>query len=196
MYGRAVRMSGRVRWALLALPLVLAASEGAQALLDRFASSGYQGAELLTQRRIGALVPDLVAGALVLVALGFVGHVVSGSRRRSVSRLTFALLPILVYAVQENVEYYLGHAQVAGTVLTQPTFLAGLALQLPFALLAYLVARLLVGLAAGIVERLAPSHRARSRLAPRGRHYRDPSRYSRLGVAAALGRGPPLLVGV
>jgi hypothetical protein len=177
---------------LLVLPLLIAASESAQALLDRFTSSAYQGAELLRHAQAGHLAPELGALGLVLVACGFVGHVASGSRRRSLSAWTFALVPLLLFVVQENVEYGIAHGQLAGTVSTQPAFLLGLALQLPFALAAYLAARLLVGLAATIAERLAAAPRLAGRLESRRLLYRDPPRPGRCGLNAGLTRGPPL----
>lgn len=185
-------LSGRARWSLLALPLLIAGSEAAQAVLDRFTSSSYQGAELLQHTRAGRLTPELIAVGLVLLAAGFLGYVVTDSRRRSVSAWTFAVLPPLLFLVQEHIEYWVGHGQLAGTVVAQPAFLYGLALQAPFAVAAYLIARLLVGLAAIIAERLVGTPRLGARLLPARFLYRDPPRRSRLGMDAGLTRGPPL----
>jgi len=64
----------------------------------------------------------------------------------------FALVPPLAFGVQEHLERALQGEPTAGAAL-EPTFLLGLVLQLPFALLAYLLARLLLG-AVALVARL------------------------------------------
>lgn len=187
-------LSGKARWSLVAVPLLVAGGGAAQAVLDRFTftSSSYQGAELLRHARAGRLAPELVAVGLVLLATGFVGFVHSGARRRSVPAWSFAVLPPLLFLAQEHIEYWVGHAQVAGTVVAQPAFLYGLALQAPFALAAYVLARLLVGLAASIARRLAARPRVGARVAHARSLYRDPPRRSLLGLDAGLTRGPPL----
>jgi hypothetical protein len=66
----------------------------------------------------------------------------------------FALAPPLAFAVQEHVERALQGEPTARTAL-EPTFALGLALQLPFALLAYLAARVLFTALAMVVRRFA-----------------------------------------
>jgi hypothetical protein len=63
----------------------------------------------------------------------------------------FAALPPLAFALQEHLESLIHSGSISGVVIA-PTFMIGLALQLPFALLAYGVARLLLG-ASGRVGR-------------------------------------------
>ncbi len=58
------------------------------------------------------------------------------------SLLRFAALPPLAFALQEHLEALVHFGSISG-VVAAPTFVIGLLLQLPFALLAYLVARLL-----------------------------------------------------
>jgi hypothetical protein len=60
--------------------------------------------------------------------------------------LRFAALPPLAFALQEHLEALIHTGSISGVVIA-PTFMIGLLLQLPFALLAYLVARLLLGAA-------------------------------------------------
>ena len=62
------------------------------------------------------------------------------------SLLRFAALPPLAFALQEHLEALIHSGSISGVVIA-PTFMIGLLLQLPFALLAYLVARLLLGAA-------------------------------------------------
>jgi len=62
------------------------------------------------------------------------------------SLLRFAALPPLAFALQEHLEALIHSGSISGVVIA-PTFMIGLLLQLPFALLAYLVARLLAKVA-------------------------------------------------
>jgi hypothetical protein len=109
-----------------------------------------------------------IAGALDLVAVGWV---FAGSLRRSLQRpvpaWTFALLPLLCYALQELIERWLAGSSVPWWMVLQPTFRVGLALQLPFALAAFLLARVLLragATAAGRVRAHAPRPSDRSPL--------------------------------
>ena len=63
-----------------------------------------------------------------------------------------ALTPLLLFSVQEHVEYALGHGRVSVLVL-QPAFLLGLLLQVPFAVAAWVAAAVLLRLAAAIARR-------------------------------------------
>ncbi len=89
----------------------------------------------------------------VLAALALVGAVRRGRVR---SPLAFAALPPLAFVVQE-------HAERLELVVTEPAFLLGLALQLPFALAALVAARAFLGVADRVIEALAarpPTRRA------------------------------------
>lgn len=149
---------------LLALPLLVGASEGAQALLDRFSPASYRGAELLQHGRAVEVLAGLSIVALILAGCGLVGGPVARSRCASLPAYSFALVPVGLYTLQEHIEYWLAHG-LSGTPATQTPFLTGLLLQLPFALAAYVVARLLIRVAARIASaaprapwpRLAPS---------------------------------------
>jgi hypothetical protein len=138
-----------------------------------------------------------IAGALDLVAVGWV---FAGSLRRSLQRpvpaWAFALLPLLCYSLQELVERWLAGSSLPWWMVLQPTFRVGLALQLPFALVAFLLARLLLRAGATAATRVhspapRPSERATlptSWIVPR---------IARVASATTLalhpGRGPPLL---
>jgi hypothetical protein len=97
-----------------------------------------------------------VAGALGLVGFAFaVGDVARGRHVRELTPAAFALLPPVTFVVQELVELSLHTGTDGWHAFAEPTFLPGLALQLPFALLAYLAARLLLRAAVRLGRALA-----------------------------------------
>jgi hypothetical protein len=87
----------------------------------------------------------------LLAAVAVVGTL---RRGRPSSPLAFAALPPLAFVVQE-------HAERLELVATEPAFLVGLLLQLPFALAALVAARAFVGLADLVLETLATSRTIR-----------------------------------
>ena len=96
----------------------------------------------------------LAFAPLFLGLLGGLAIVGALRRGRTHSPAYFALLPPLAFVVQEHVE----HLQL---VATEPAFLVGLALQLPFALGALVAARAFIGLADLVAEALAARPRVR-----------------------------------
>jgi hypothetical protein len=188
---------------LLSLPLMIAGTQVAHVLAYQFV---YPNAHV----RLTALLatghdymlgtrgylPILLgmAGALDLVAAGWV---LAGSLRRSLQRpvpvWAFALMPVLCFTLQEFLERWLAGSSFPWWTMLQPTFRIGLLLQLPFALLAFLAARLLLRAA----DRAAHSLRHR---APRPVHFGFsvgwtalPRGLSRRRAPAIThpGRGPP-----
>ncbi len=138
---------------LFALPLMLAGSQAAHVLAYRWVYPS-------TNVRLHALfvtghgyldrLPFVLAagGAVALVALVFAGA--DAARGRHVERLpaaAFALLPPVAFVLQEVLERSVHSGTFVWQAVEAPTFLPGLALQLPFALVAFLVARLLLGAA-------------------------------------------------
>ena len=138
---------------LFALPLMLAGSQAAHVLAYRWVYPS-------TDVRLHALfvtghgyldrLPFVLAagGAVALVALLFAAA--DASRGRHVERLpaaAFALLPPVAFVLQEVLERSVHSGTFVWQAVEAPTFLPGLALQLPFALVAFLVARLLLGAA-------------------------------------------------
>ena len=160
---------------LVALPAaaggVLAAHAAAYALAggDADASHGY--------------LPLAQAAVCALLALGLVAATLA-ARAGAPARphaLAFALAPPLAFLLQETAE--------RGFALPlEPVVLLGLALQLPFAALAYLAARLLLRAAAALVS--AP----RPRLRPARPVHAWPcvSAPRPALLLARHGRGPPL----
>lgn len=141
-----------------------------------------------------------VGGATELVA--FVWILVTAVRGRRASRLpppwAFALLPPLAFLLQEVLERWLLVGSFPWWAFLQPTFAVGLALQLPFALLAYLLARLLLGAARTVAPRLRGS--VARRWAARFRPVLwAPLVFTPPAIAHADGhpvRGPPALPGL
>ena len=101
----------------------------------------------------------LAFAPLFLGLLGGLAIVGALRRGRTHSPAFFALLPPLAFVVQEHVE----RLQL---VATEPAFLVGLALQLPFALAALVAARAFIGLADLVAEVLAARPRPRRAPAP------------------------------
>jgi hypothetical protein len=90
----------------------------------------------------------LAFAPLFLGLLGGLAIVGAARRGRTHSPVLFALLPPLAFVIQEHVE----RLQL---VATEPAFLVGLVLQLPFALAALVAARAFLGLADLVAEVLA-----------------------------------------
>lgn len=96
----------------------------------------------------------LAFAPLFLGVLGGLAIVGAFRRGRTHSPVLFALLPPLAFTVQE-------HAERLQLVATEPAFLVGLALQLPFALAALVAARAFTGLAELVAEVLTARPRVR-----------------------------------
>jgi len=109
-----------------------------------------------------AHAPLALAAGIALLLAALTGHAVRAFRGGSSPRLTWpvALVPLLGFALQEHLERLVsgGHLPLAAAL--EPTFLVGLALQLPFALAALLVARALAGAAEAVGRGLATAPRA------------------------------------
>jgi hypothetical protein len=144
----------RVAAWLLSFPLIVAGTQVAHALAFRWV---YPGAHARLDQLLvsghgymvgGRAYLPILLGALGAIELVGVGWVLAGSVRRSMQRpvpaWAFALLPVLGFVLQEFLERWLAGASLPWWIVLQPTFQLGLALQLPFALIAYLLARRLL----------------------------------------------------
>ncbi len=184
---------------LLMLPLMLAGSQLAHVFAYRlvYPESQVRLRELLaTGHSYMSYLPLLlgIGAALELVAFGSL--VVGGVRRRgraAVSPWAFALLPALGFALQEFLERWLAGASYPWWMVLQPTFRIGLLLQLPFALAAFLIARLLTRVADRVASALRGDRRP-ARVGLRSRWTASAVRLPRPGALAGghAGRGPPL----
>jgi uncharacterized membrane protein YhaH (DUF805 family) len=96
-----------------------------------------------------------LCAALMLVGLaGIAVDRMRGRSARSAPLWLFALLPPLGFAVQEHLERFLHTGTPTFAMAIEAPFLLGLALQVPFALIAFFAARALLVLTLAIVERL------------------------------------------
>jgi uncharacterized membrane protein YhaH (DUF805 family) len=92
-----------------------------------------------------------------LVLVGFAGVVVDRVRGQSAPSAPiwlFALLPPVGFALQEHLERFLQTGTPTFALVLEAPFLLGLALQIPFALIAFVAARALLALALAIADRL------------------------------------------
>ena len=141
---------------LAAAPLMLGGSQLAHAVAYRIA---YPQAHvrvlhmLATGHSYFTRAPLVLAaaGACLLVSLAVAAvDAARGRPSRAVPAAAFAFLPPLAFALQEVLELSLHTGTFAWHAVLAPTFVPGLLLQLPFALLAYVVARALLRAAARI----------------------------------------------
>lgn len=189
---------------LSALPLVLAGSQAGHALAYRWV---YPEATV----RVGALagsghgylslLPLALGVAMAVLVLSLVAGVADAARGRRLRPLpawAFALLPLVAFAVQEHLERWLVSGAAPWHAAAAPTFLPGLVLQLPFAALAYIAARLLLRAAERLGRALA-SPPPRPRPAPlrlaAPTPAPDPARSALISRGLAK-RGPPAPLGV
>lgn len=153
--GHAVRR--RSAW-LIALPLVVIGSLVAHQLAYRIVA-GAQADALLADTGHGYLeqVPTgAVLSAICLligIALAMLDHV-RGAVGQAVPAWLIALVPVAGFAIQEHAERLFFTGQVPWAAALDATFLVGLALQLPFAALAFVVARALLRTVAAVVAAL------------------------------------------
>jgi hypothetical protein len=132
-------MVGARAW-LVTLPLLVAASELGQWVLDRVAASTGESA-LFDHSPLGAGALTLLL-AVAFVAAG-AGLLLDVRRPASVTmpRRIFAVLPLCVFVVQEHMEYGIGHGSLPWAVGFHWSFVAGLLIQLPLVLGGYALAR-------------------------------------------------------
>ncbi len=158
-------MRRRLTWGL-ALPLVVAGSQAAHALAYAlvYPQARIRGLHLASTGH-GYLswlpLALALAGAVALVSLLSAAADAARMRpARHVPALAFAFLPPAAFALQEVLELSLHTGHFGWRAVLAPTFVPGLALQLPFGLAAYLLARLLLRAAERIGVALARPPRA------------------------------------
>jgi hypothetical protein len=191
-------MSGMrdVRSLLLALPFVLAGTlagheagyrlttEDAAARADALAASGHAYLDL-APLAFGVATAFALLGFALLIRVG--AH---GGRTRLAPWALAAFAP-LAFALQEHLERQLSSGTFPWTAALEPSFLVGLALQLPFALAALALARWLGRAALDLGRALGAPPQPRLELVPA----LVPAGASPVPVAAlargASERGPP-----
>jgi hypothetical protein len=144
----------RLAW-VLSLGLAAAGGLAAHGLAYRIAEPDAERRHrLLESTGHGYLDPTLIGSLCVaLTILAFAGCVLVGIRGDTRPPLwLFALAPPVGFALQEHAERMLHESSFSTGTVLEPTFLAGLLLQLPFAVVALLFARALL-VAAGVLAR-------------------------------------------
>jgi hypothetical protein len=154
-------MKRHLAWPV-ALPLaVLSALAGHSAGYRVVVPDAHEREHLLEQTGHGylAYAPAAVGISLAFAIVGFTAMVVAAVRQEGRPMRTpawlVALLPPLGFVLQEHIERYGRHGAVEWTTAAEPAFLVGLALQLPFALLAAIVAFALGRLAERVAALIA-----------------------------------------
>lgn len=171
-------MTRRMAAWVISLPLAVASWLGAHCLAYWLVSPGtehHMGMHAEHGHAWLGYTPALAIWGLALVVAGVVLCVGEGFRGRRPSRppvLLFALLPPIAFVVQEHVERLLASGSIPHDLIFEPTFLVGLALQLPFAVAALLLTRALYSLGVGVGRLLA----------------------TRFTLGRAVRHGPPALV--
>jgi hypothetical protein len=194
-------MRRRLPW-LIALPVMAAGSIGAHSLSYLVVSARtIEGAGEASERAGNGgtsylvLFLGIVAATAIVAACARLLLARARVRRAgSVSPWLFFLLPPLAFASQELAERLLHAEAFPFHAALEPRFLVGLLLQLPFGLLALLVARALLRVVERIARALAP--RPTPRLATsapwRPRQIVDLPQIPALALGHAE-RGPPAL---
>jgi hypothetical protein len=136
-----------------------------------------------------------IAGALALAALVAAGaDAARGRSPRDLPAWAFAVVPPLAFVLQEVLELSLHLGTFGWRAVLAPTFVPGLALQLPLAALAYLVARLLLRTAERLGRALAQPRTAAATEPRAVAVFSAPA--ARPRSFARTSRGPPRLVAV
>jgi hypothetical protein len=188
---------------LVAVSLMLAGSQAAHVLAYRlvYPNPGIRFDVLVeTGHSYMHLLPLVLGVAAAVTVLSLVIGGVDAARgrpQRGLPPWAFALLPLVGFAAQEHLERWLSSGVVPWHAAAEPTFLPGLALQLPFGLAAYLSARLLLRIAERVGLTFAPPRR---RLRPIAGLVAAPAveaeRPRPVLLSCGLAkRGPPLVLG-
>jgi hypothetical protein len=188
-------MTRRVAVWVVALPLAVTSWLGAHCLSYWLVSPGaeeHMGLHADHGHAWFGYGPSLAIWGLALVVAGLalcVGEGLRAGRPAGPPPLLFALLPSAGFVVQEHVEHLLGTGSIPADLAAEPTFVVGLALQLPFALAALLVTRALyaIGFRLG---RMIASELSRGRPLPDG-----PPSLLHLPVSVTLVRPSVLALG-
>lgn len=187
---------------LVAVPLMLAGSQAAHVLAYRWAYPGVPvRAHVLLATGHGylrwlPLALGLAGAAAALSLLLTAADAARGRPQRGLPAWAFALLPALTFALQEHLELWLHAGVFPWHAAAAPTFLPGLVLQLPFGLLGYVAARLLLRTAvrAGRALRAAPPRPRRLPSLVRRPYETGVSAPRLRPLASSLAkRGPPVL---
>jgi hypothetical protein len=149
-------MTGRVAAGVIAIPLAIASWLGAHCLAYWLVPPGSEQQMGMHAEHGHAWLgysPAVAIWGLAFVIAGLVLCVSAGLRGGRSTRppvRIFALLPPAGFAVQEHAERLIASGSIPNDLIVEPTFLLGLALQLPFALMALLLTRALYAIGFGL----------------------------------------------
>jgi hypothetical protein len=152
-------MSRRLTW-FLTLPLMVGGLLAGHWLAYRAAIGDAHAREHaldVTGHAYLAYAPTVVAVCLTLVLTALVLRVSASFRGapRTAPPAAFAVLPLLAFTLQEHLERFVHSGELPWTAALEPTFAIGIAVQLPFAFAALLVAEVLDSLAHAVGTALA-----------------------------------------
>jgi hypothetical protein len=189
-----------VSWLLIAPLLVIGLLAGHAAGYRWTFPDEHQRAHALAEsgHAYSSYVPILVAVALTLVAAAMVSRIrlaLGGNHRATTPPWLLAALPPLAFLFQEYLERWLNGGHLEFATLWEPPVLIGLQLQIPFAIVALSLARILARAADAIGRALAPEPRQ----IPLESTPAWPAAEPRLAATRIAGRGwtdrgPPLLL--
>src|ERR671923_148664 len=142
-------MKRRAAW-LIPLPLAVSSWLGAHCMAYWLVSPAgehhHMGLHAESGHAYLGYTPAIVLWGLALVVAGLLLCVSEGLRGRRPSRpptRLFVMLPPVGFVMQEHLERLIGTGAIPHDLMLEPTFVVGLALQLPFALAALLHSTLL-----------------------------------------------------
>jgi hypothetical protein len=194
------RVRGGLAW-MLTVPLALAGSQLAHELGYAAAAADPDSRHHLHEAgghayldRYGPLAAALAAGLLAAALFVHFRRARTDGRGARLGAAPFAFVPVTVFVLQEHCERLFHHGELSLSAVATPTFVFGLALQLPFALLAYVVARILLRAAEALARSLGGRRLVLiARLPGRPHPPRSISLPRRAPLACGYtGRGPPL----
>jgi hypothetical protein len=138
---------------LLSLPLSAAGMLLAHQFAWELGGHEHAGEAAHGYLQYGAIFAALGVATLIVAATTQLVRGVSGAGIADTPPArVFAIVPIIGFLLQEHLEHIVAERELEVTFFLSAPFLLGLALQLPFALAALLVARLILGLVKHIVR--------------------------------------------
>ncbi|HET7856623.1 MAG TPA: hypothetical protein VFL41_09215 [Gaiellaceae bacterium] len=195
-------MSRRLTW-LLTVPLLTGGLLAGHFVAYRVAiRDPHERAHALQATGHGYLAHlPLVAGVCIAIVLAAIfGRALAafhGDRGRATAPASFALLPILAFVVQEHVERAVHSGHVPSTAAFELTFAVGLAVQLPFAFAALMLAEALDAMAQTLGTALAAGSPPLTKVSPPAVTTPVPAELPALPILARGygGRAPPHVAG-
>jgi hypothetical protein len=183
---------------LLTLPLSAAGMLLAHELTWGIAGHGHEQEVDHGYLRYGAVFVALAAAVVAVASTRNFVRTIGGEVAEVPSAVTFAVMPIVGFVFQEHLEHLVAARELELSFFLSPPFVVGLALQLPFALAAMLVARFILRAIRTAVTTLRRASVRRVRLVVAlsvpvaSAAVCGPARSRGLAFSSA-GRAPPLL---